>query len=66
MYKETNAHVYHSTNQESTNQHNTKYWLGRGFGLFKICSRSNGVILWLSQVVTIDAELMERKQASQI
>lgn len=27
MYKETNAHEYHSTNQESTNQHNTKYRL---------------------------------------
>jgi len=53
MYKETNAHEYHSTNQESTKQHTTKYWLGRGFGLFKIGSRSNGVILWLSQVVTI-------------
>lgn len=52
MYKETNAHEYHSTNQESTNQHNTKYQLGRSFGLFKIGSWSNGVILWLSQVVT--------------
>lgn len=38
MYKETNAHEYHSTNRESTNQHNTKYQLGRSFGLFKIGS----------------------------
>ena len=34
MYKETNAHEYHSTDQESTQ----KYWLGCGFGFFKIGS----------------------------